>query len=76
MDTVKVLSEGNIRTIQIPESYNIDFDEVFINRIGETIVLTPMEALAKSFERGAAMLTDDFLADGIPESIDSKRESL
>ena len=76
MNTVKVLSDGNIQTIQIPISYNFPFDEVFINRIGETIVLTPMEALARSFERGAAILTDDFLADGVPESMDSIRESL
>ena len=76
MDTVKVLSNGDTHTIQIPVSYGFDFDEVFINRIGETLVLTPMEALAKAFDRGAAMLTDDFLADGVSESAESNRESL
>ena len=76
MDTVRVQSDGSFQTIQIPVNYNFNTDKLFINRIGDSIVLTPMESLAAAFDRGAAMLSEDFLAEGIPESINSPRESL
>ena len=50
--------------------------EVYINKIGDTVILAPKKKLAEIFLKGAAMLDDDFLSDGVPESIDSKREEL
>ena len=39
-------------------------------------MLTPKKSLADAFDRGVQMLSDDFLADGVPESIPSERIDL
>ena len=76
MDTTKVFTNGRSQAVRIPKEYRFNVDEVFINKIGDTVMLTPKKKLADAFERGAKMLTDDFLSDGIPESIPSERIGL
>lgn len=76
METARVFSNGRSQAVRIPKEYRFQTDEVFINKIGDALVLTPVDALAAAFDKGASMLTEDFLADGIPESIPSEREEL
>ena len=76
MDTARVFTNGRSQAVRIPKEYRFDTDEVFINKIGDIVVLTPVKSLASEFERGMALLTDDFLADGIPAGIPSEREEL
>ncbi len=76
MNTTKVFTNGRSQAVRIPKEYRFNVDEVFINKIGDTIVLTPLSSLADSFDKGAAMLTDDFLSAGVPESISVNREEL
>ena len=76
MNTTRVFTNGRSQAVRIPKNYRFDVDEVFINKIGDAVVLTPARSLARAFDEGAAMLTDDFLNDGVPESKPSKRESL
>ena len=76
MDTAKVFTTGRSQAVRLPKQYRFNVDEVFINKIGQAVILTPVNSLAEAFDKGAAMLTEDFLADSIPESIPSKREEL
>ncbi len=76
METARVFTNGRSQAVRIPKEYRFQTDEVFINKIGDAVVLTPVHALAASFDKGAAMLTDDFLSDGVPDSIPSEREEL
>ena len=41
--------------------------EVFINKVGDSIVKTPKDELQTLFFQGIMTLTDDFLKDGRPE---------
>ena len=66
MLTTKILTTGLCQVVLIPEEYRIDTDEVFISKIGDTILLTPIYTLARKFDLGASMLTDDFLSKGSP----------
>lgn len=76
METARVITNGNTQTIQIPSAFRLDTDEVFINKVGNTLLITSVSALAETFDKGAALLTDDFLADGMPEGKPSFREEL
>ena len=76
MCTAKVFSSGRSQAVRIPKEFRFNTDEVFINRIGDALVLTPQSSLAASFEMGLSMVTPDFLSEGVPESIDSVREEL
>ena len=41
--------------------------EVFINKVGDNVVITPKDELQISFFTGLMTLTDDFMKDGGPE---------
>ncbi|MBR0229596.1 MAG: AbrB/MazE/SpoVT family DNA-binding domain-containing protein [Clostridia bacterium] len=76
METARVFTNGRSQAVRIPKEYRFQTDEVFINKIGDAVVLTPVQALASAFDKGAAMLSEDFLPDGAPRSMPSVREEL
>ena len=63
MGTAKVLTTKRGQVVRIPKEYRFDVGEVFINKIGEALILTPVSSLASAFDEGAALLTEDFLAE-------------
>lgn len=69
MSTTTVFEGKSGQAVDIPQEYRFDVDEVFINKIGNIVMLIPKDSLVETFEAGAAMLDDDFLADGIPVSL-------
>ena len=76
METARVFVNGRSQAVRIPKEYRFDTDEVFINKIGNVLILVPKEDLAAEFEKGAAMVSEDFLADGLPATVPSYREGL
>ncbi len=76
METTKVFTSGRSQAVRIPKAYRFTESEVYINKIGDAIVLTPKKYLAEAFRQGIAMLEDDFMADGLPENIPTAREEL
>lgn len=76
MQTSKVFMNGRSQAVRIPAQYRFNDNEVFVNKIGDTLMITPIEKLAESLERGAAMIPDDFMEDGIPDEIPVRREEL
>ncbi len=76
MQRAKVFSDESDQIVYIPEEFQFNVNEVYVNKIGETLVLTPIAALSDAFDKGIGMLTEDFLGDGIPESLPSKRQPL
>ena len=64
MPITKVFTNARGQAVIIPKEYRFDTDEVFISRIGNTVLLTPIEDLPVTFEHGAALLTEDFLSEG------------
>lgn len=50
--------------------------KTFINRIGDLILITPLEKAKKVFLDSFDLFTDDFMEDGRREVPDSARENL
>ena len=76
MYTTKPFMSGRSQAIRIPKEYRLEDKEVVINRIGESLVITPRSALQQAFFSGIDMLSDDFLADGRPEETPNERLTL
>jgi antitoxin VapB len=76
METTRVFTNGRSQAVRIPRQYRFDVDEVYINKVGDVLMLTPKASLAAAFDAGAAVLTEDFLADGIPDSVPSRRDEM
>ena len=65
--TTKPFMSGRSQAVRIPASYHIESSEVIINKIGDSIIITPKEDAHTSFLKGISMLTEDFMAEGRPE---------
>ena len=67
---------GRSQAIRIPKEYRIQDTEVVINKVGESLIITPVSALKDVFFSGISMFTDDFLADGRPEEAANERTEI
>jgi antitoxin VapB len=75
MITAKVFKSGNSQAVRLPKEYRLDADEVFVNRIGNVLILVSKDDPWAVFSAGIREVGDDF-----PKSIDkvklSKRVAL
>ena len=67
MTTTKPFMVGKSQAIRIPKGYELDSSEVIINKIGDSLVITPKNSAKDAFVNGLSMFSDDFLAEGRPE---------
>lgn len=75
MNTAKVFKSGNSQAVRIPKEYKIEEDELFINKIGNTIILFPQNDPWKLFRESLAEFSDDFLIDGRKQPVMQKRKN-
>ncbi len=63
MDTAKVFMNGGSQAVRLPKTCRFNEDEVFVNHIGNIVILFPKEDRWQSMLRSLELFTDDFLAD-------------
>ena len=67
MTTARTFMTGRSQAIRIPLEYRLPDEEIIINRVGDTITLTPASKAKDSFLHALDSFSDDFMADGSPE---------
>ena len=67
LHTTKPFMSGRSQAIRIPKEFRLEDTEVVINRVGDSLIITPRSALERTFFSGISMLPEDFLAEGRPE---------
>ncbi len=72
----KVFTSGNSQAIRLPKEYQVDDKELFIQKIGNTIILFPKKNPWESFERSLNEFSDDFMQEGRQQPEMQKREEL
>ena len=73
METAKVFTSGRSQAVRIPKEYRFNVDEVYINKVGDALILTPVESLPKLFDEGLRSFSSDFIAEGRPDEVPSER---
>ena len=77
LNTTHPFVTGRSQAVRIPKEYRFaDDEELVLNRIGDSIMITPKRALASTFFAGAALLDEDFMADGRPTESLTTRDAL
>ncbi len=76
MQTVKVFKSGNSQAVRIPKNYSVSDEELYIQKIGDTIILTPIKDIWKNFENSIENFSDDLFEDGRQQPEMQKRESI
>ncbi len=71
METAKVFTSGRSQAVRIPKGYRFgaEINEVYVNKVGDTLLLTPMNKLRDTYNTALDSFTEDFLADGRPEQL-------
>ncbi|MBR4134782.1 MAG: AbrB/MazE/SpoVT family DNA-binding domain-containing protein [Bacteroidales bacterium] len=76
MQTAKVFTSGRSQAVRIPKEYRFDESEIFINRVGDALVLTPVSKIQSVYQNGLDSFSADFMVDGRPDQIPTNREEL
>ena len=74
MVCTKVFISGNSQAVRIPKEFHIDFSELFIKKIGSSIILTPKESNWENLERSLSEFSDDFMTEGRIQPAMQERE--
>ncbi|WP_089725950.1 antitoxin [Candidatus Thiosymbion oneisti] len=76
MTTVKINRSGTSQSVQLPDDFQFDVDEVEILRRGDEVVLRKKQAnLREAFDLLASM-PEDFFAEGRQDPFPEVRETL
>ena len=76
MQTAKVFTSGRSQAVRIPKECRFEVSEVVINRVGDSLIVTPVSKIQDVYQQGLESFSSDFLADGRPEQIPTQREGL
>jgi antitoxin VapB len=64
MRTTKIFRSGNSQAVRIPKEFQLEGDEVEIQRRGSTLVLRPKRSSWTALTESLEKFTDDFMKDG------------
>ena len=64
MVCTKVFTSGNSQAVRIPKEFHIDYPELFIKKIGTTIILYPKKLPWENLRKSFTEFTDDFMSEG------------
>ena len=76
MHTAKLFINGRSQAVRLPKEYRFDSDEVGINKIGNMVVLYPLDSDWAPLLEASGKFTDDFMADRDQPTQLDKRKSL
>ena len=76
METAKIFENGRSQAVRLPKQCRFDCDEVYVNKIGNVVILSPQDDPWKAMMESLDLFTDDFLADGIDALPVQEREGL
>lgn len=76
LETAKIFTNGGSQAIRLPKRYRFNAEEVFVNQIGNVVMLIPKDDRWQSMLSSLDLFTDDFLADGVESLPLEEREAI
>ncbi len=75
MQTAKIFINGRSQAVRIPKEFQFKGDEVFIQKVGDVVILVPKNKAWNAFLDGLNGFTDEFLNEGRIDLPESEREN-
>jgi antitoxin VapB len=76
MQVAKLFLNGRSQAVRLPKDFQFEGSDVFIQKLGDAVLLIPHEKVWEVFMDGLNSFTDDFLSDGRNQGNDQVRESI
>lgn len=74
MNTAKVFKSGNSQAVRLPKEFQFSGNEVYIKKVGRTIVLIPKDDPWDLFKESLNEFPDDFFEGGREQRPVEERE--
>ena len=65
MDTAKLFTNGGSQAVRLPKNCRFDASEVFINKIGNIVMLIPKETKWQNLIDSLDLFSEDFMSEPI-----------
>ena len=76
MQTAKLFQNGRSQAVRLPKEFQFDGDDVYIQKLGDAVLLIPHEKAWEIFIDGLEGFSDDFMNDGRDQGEDQVRVGL
>lgn len=76
MMKAKIFENGRSQAVRLPKEYRFSGSEVAISKVGNIVLLMPLDGKWSSFLQAVDMFSDDFMAEGRAEQMLQNREDL
>ena len=76
METAKIFANGGSQAVRLPKTCRFEEDEVYINKIGNMVVLMPKNDPWSVFLQGLELFTEDYFQSGREQQDFEERLSL
>lgn len=75
MQTAKLFQNGRSQAVRLPKEYQFSGTDVFVQKIGDSVIIFPKDKVWETFLQGLNRFTDDYLQDGREQPDMQKRKS-
>ena len=76
MKTAKLFVNGRSQAVRLPKEFQFEGDDVFVQKVGDAVILVPHEKTWEVFLHGLHGFSDDYLSDGRVTGPRSDRDEL
>ena len=76
MQTAKLFVNGRSQAVRLPKEFNFKGTDVFIQKVGDSVILFPKDRTWETFLNGLNGFTDDYMANGREQPPIQEREGL
>jgi antitoxin VapB len=76
MQTARLFANGRSQAVRLPKEYQFKGDNVYIQKVGEAVILFPVEKEWEIFLHGLNSFSGDFMSGGRLQGSPEEREEL
>ena len=76
MMTAKIFKNGRSQAVRLPKECRFNTEEVAVNRVGDIVMLIPMDNKWDNFIQAIDMFTEDFMENGRENQLIQEREEI
>jgi antitoxin VapB len=76
MQTARLFNDGKNQTVSLPEEYRFGGENVYVQKVGEAIILFPFDKDWETFLHGLNGFSEDFMSEGRFQGNEQLREEL
>jgi antitoxin VapB len=76
MQTARLFVNGRSQAVRLPKEFQFRGENVYIQKVGEAVILVPFDKEWEIFMHGINSFSDDFMSRGRSQGKEQKREKL